>query len=82
MINSVVLIEEQSVMMHARQERILSPWRLVNLCVTLLLVVLANLTKFRTNLIKVIPAPRAIGIHPNPSPTRGHELTDEENRAL
>ena len=41
-----------------------------------------NLTKFRKNLIKVIPAPRAIGIHPNPSPTRGHELTDEENRAL
>ena len=53
----------------------------MNLCVMLLLVILANLTKFRKNLIKVIPAPRAIGIHPNPSPTRGHELADEENRA-
>ena len=44
--------------------------------------ILEKLTKFSINLIKVIPASSAVGNRPNLSPTRGHELTDEESRAF
>src|SRR5215475_5744187 len=36
------------------------------------------MAKSRKNKLKIVPPPRLIGIHPNPGPTRRHELTDEE----
>jgi len=41
-------------------------------------VVAADMAKNGKNLIKIVPAPRLIGIHPNPGPAGRRELTDEE----